>query len=214
MDTTKQPVVSNFRPMLDRPHDMDRAPETRGAVALDVGQNGLSVSSLVLLATAIGQIRDAVVITDTSATIQYFNPAFTGITGYPPEEVLGKNPRLLKSDCQDATYYRELWKTIRLGNVWQGELINRRKGRTFYPEDMSITPVHDPNGTVTNFIAIKADVTKHRATVVELQSTEKKLRQVQHIAPLASWELDVQTNNFQMSGGSLHILDWPPNTAA
>jgi PAS domain S-box-containing protein len=200
--------------MLDRSHDVDGAQEATGAFVTDVVQDGLSVGSMALLALAIGQIREGIVITDISATIQYVNPAFTRITGYTSEEVVGKNTRLLKSGCQDPSYYRDLWEAILSGEVWQGEIINRRKDGTLYTEEMSITPVRDPNDTITHFIAIKADVTKHRAIVAELQKSEKKLEQVRQIAPLASWELDVQTNDFRVSGGSFHILDWPSGVAA
>ena len=167
-------------------------------------------ASLALLATAIGQIREAIVITDTSATIQYVNPAFTRMTLYRAEEVVGQNARLLKSDRQDATYYRELWTTILAGEIWHGELINRRKDGTHYTEEMSITPVRDPGGAITNFIAIKQDVTGHRATEAALQSSEKSLAEVQHIAPLGSWELDARAAEFRGSAGFFRIFDWSP----
>ena len=145
-------------------------------------------------------------ITDTSATIQYVNPAFTRITLYSAEEAVGQNTRLLKSDRQDPAYYRELWKTILAGEVWQGELINRRKDGTLYTEEMSITPVRDPSGAITNFIAIQQDVTGHRATEAALQSSEKSFEEVQRIAPLGSWELDARMSEFRGSDGFFRIF--------
>jgi PAS domain S-box-containing protein len=115
------------------------------------------------LAAAIEQTAEAVVITDDKARILYVNPAFTRITGYTAEDALGQNPRLLKSGLQDPEYYRDLWKTIRAGRVWQGELINRRKDGVFYTEEMTITPVRDAAGAISNFIAIKQDVTARKA---------------------------------------------------
>ena len=150
----------------------------------DLAGRTLNHASLDLLATAIGQIREAIVITDTSGTIQYVNPAFTRMTLYGAEEVVGQNTRILKSDRQDAAYYRELWTTILAGEIWHGELINRRKDGTHYTAEMSITPVRDPGGAITNFIAIMQDVTGHRATEAALQSSEKSLEEVQRIAPL------------------------------
>jgi two-component system, sensor histidine kinase and response regulator len=170
----------------------------------------LNHASLALLVTAIGQIREAIVVTDTSGTIQYVNPAFTRMTLYGAEEVVGQNTRLLKSDRQDAAFYRELWKTILGGEVWHGELINRRKDGTHYTAEMSITPVRDPGGPITNFIAIKQDVTGHRATEAALQSSEKSLEEVQHIAPLGSWELDARAAELRGSAGFFRIFDRIP----
>ena len=83
------------------------------------------------LATAITHATDSVVITDPEGIIQYVNPAFSKITGYSAEEAIGQSPRFLKSGKQDAALYRDLWKTIRNGQIWQGEVINRRKDGTF-----------------------------------------------------------------------------------
>ena len=196
MGGTKELAAANRR-LPDRP--CDRA----GPLA--------NHGSLDLLATAIGQIREAIVVTDTSGTIQYVNPAFTRMTLYGAEEVVGQNTRILKSDHQDAAFYRELWKTILAGEIWHGELINRRKDGTHYTEEMSITPVRDPSGVITNFIAIKQDVTRHRATEAALQSSEKSLEEVQRIAPLGSWELDAGAGEFRGSAGFFRIFDWIPS---
>jgi PAS domain S-box-containing protein len=115
------------------------------------------------LLAAIQQAAEAIVITDTQATIRYVNPAFTKMTGYSPKETIGKNPRLLKSGSQDPAYYEDLWDTIRAGQVWHGGLVNRRKDGTLYTEEMSITPVRDPGGEIVQYIAIKQDVTDRRA---------------------------------------------------
>jgi PAS domain S-box-containing protein len=114
------------------------------------------------LAAAAEQAAEAIVITDACGNIQYVNPAFTRMTGYSPEEAIGRNPRLLKSGNQDPAFYKDLWKTILGGKVWQGELTNRRKDCTTYTEDMTIAPVRDSQGTITNFIAIKQDATARK----------------------------------------------------
>ena len=115
------------------------------------------------LASAIEQAAEAVVMTDAAGAIQYVNPAFTGMTGYSSEEAMGQNPSILKSGRQDPQYYTDLWETIRDGRVWRGELINRRKDGSLYTEEMTITPVRDPYGATTSYIAIKQDVTRRRA---------------------------------------------------
>ena len=116
-----------------------------------------------ILATAIAQVVEGVVITDANARILYINQAFTRLTGYTAEEAAGQNPRVLKSGRHDREFYEKMWNTILDGRVWRGELTNRRKNGTEYTEEMTITPVRDVRGTITHFIAVKQDVTARRA---------------------------------------------------
>jgi PAS domain S-box-containing protein len=115
------------------------------------------------LIAAVEQAADGIVITDALGAIQYVNPAFTALTGYPAEEVLGKNPRLLKSGRHSPAFYAELWSTLLSGRVWHGEVTNRRKDGALYDEEMRIAPVCDEQGVTTGYIAIKRDVTGRRA---------------------------------------------------
>ena len=167
-------------------------------------------SNLALLVTAIGQISEAIIITDISGTIQFVNPAFSKMTGYSAAEIIGENTRLLKSERQDPAYYRELWNTILSGKVWQGELQNRRKDGTFYSDKMSITPVRSAGGAITNFIAVKQDITERRVTEAALHASERNLEDIQQIVPMGSWELDVQASHFLGSEGFFRILDLNP----
>ncbi|MFY9742802.1 MAG: PAS domain S-box protein [Candidatus Sulfotelmatobacter sp.] len=195
----------------------ERGPEVAAAgnvVARPAHNDCPSEADLALLATAIAQISDAVLITDISAKIQYVNPAFTRITGYSAEEVIGQTPRLLKSDRQDPSDYTELWNTISAGKVWGGELLNRRKDGTIYKDQMSITPVRDASGVISNFIAIKQGVTQRRATEAQLQSSEKKLEAVQHIVVVGGWELDEQASELRVSADFCRIYGWPVSTSA
>ena len=114
------------------------------------------------LVAAVEQSADAMAIVDTSGKIQYVNPAFTQMTGYSSEEVIGQNPRILKSGKQPGEFYDRLWSTIASGRVWHGELINRRKNGTLYTEEMNVTPVRDSRGKIVNYIALKRDVTERR----------------------------------------------------
>jgi len=115
------------------------------------------------LITAVEQAADGIVITDTEGNIQYVNPAFTRMTGYSREEVVGKNPRVLKSGQHTQAFYEDLWKTIKSGQVWHGDMINQRKDGTLYNEEMRIAPVRSSAGKVVNYIAIKHDVSDRRA---------------------------------------------------
>jgi PAS domain S-box-containing protein len=115
------------------------------------------------LESAIRQAAEAIVITSATGKIQFVNPAFTKMTGYRPDEVIGQFPSILKSGVQNPEYYEGLWKTILAGRVWRGELINRRKDGTLYTEELSITPVLTAGGRTSNYIAVKQDVTERRA---------------------------------------------------
>ncbi len=115
------------------------------------------------LTAAVEQSADAILISDAAGQIQYVNPAFTAMTGYGRANAVGQNPRFLKSGRQSPEFYKGIWDTIASGRVWHGELINRRKNGTFYPEEMRITPVRDLHGEIVNYIAVKQDVTARRA---------------------------------------------------
>ena len=125
------------------------------------------------LATAIEQAAEAVMITDTHGTIEYVNPAFARITGYSREELLGQNPRMLKSGKQDPEYYQQLWATIVQGKPWRGEIINQRKDGTHYTEEMNIAAVRGTLGEITHFIATKQDVTERRMLEEQLRQAVK-----------------------------------------
>jgi PAS domain S-box-containing protein len=115
------------------------------------------------LIAALEQTAEAIVVTDASAIIRYVNPAFTHITGYTSEEAIGRNTNILKSGVHDAAFFGELWRTIRSGKVWRGELVNRRKDGSLYTEEATISPLRDILGSTTGYIAVKQDVTKRRA---------------------------------------------------
>jgi PAS domain S-box-containing protein len=125
------------------------------------------------LLTAIEQTTEGIAITNTQGDIEYVNPGFTNITGYTREEVQGQNPRFLKSGKHDEKFYTELWRTITAGRIWQGEIINRRQDGTHYTEWMTITPVRDQQGEVTNFIAIKEDITERKQLAEQLRQAQK-----------------------------------------
>ncbi len=122
-------------------------------------ESGPALQLSALLGAAFQSLPNTVVITDNKGCIQWVNPAFTRCTGYTPNEALGNTPRILRSGKQDKQFYKKLWDTILAGEVWQGDLINRHKNGSLYHEEMSITPVRSADGSVTNFVALKHDVT-------------------------------------------------------
>jgi PAS domain S-box-containing protein len=121
-----------------------------------------------LQTVALESAANGIVIASRDGRINWVNPAFTRLTGYPAAEVIGKNPRFLKSGIHDKAFYQKLWNTILSGEVWQGELVNRRKDGTRYPEEMTITPVRDAQGTLSHFIAIKQDITARKRAEQDL----------------------------------------------
>jgi len=129
--------------------------------------------------TALDQVGDSIVITDASGVIEYVNAVFTSMTGYTTQEAVGQHTRILKSGSQDPSFYRDLWQTVLAGRIWRGELVNRRKDGSLYTEEMSVAPIRDASGAITDFIAIKRDVTERRATEAALRDSERRLQLAQ-----------------------------------
>jgi PAS domain S-box-containing protein len=121
-----------------------------------------------LQTAALQAAANGIVITDHQGAIQWTNAAFTTLTGFTASEAMGQNPRILKSGRQAQAYYADLWSTILSGQVWHGELINRRKDGSLYVEEATITPVRDQNGEIANFIAVKQDITERKRAEVDL----------------------------------------------
>ncbi len=112
------------------------------------------------LAEAVRQTSDSVVMTDRSGSILFVNPAFERVTGYRREEVLGRNPRILKSGRQPREFYEDLWRTILAGKPWYGRLENRRKDGSIFIEQCTISPVFNQDSEIEYFVAVKRDITR------------------------------------------------------
>ncbi|MHB1107816.1 MAG: PAS domain S-box protein, partial [Lutibacter sp.] len=126
------------------------------------------------LITAIEQSANTVLITDINGIIEYTNPKFTETSGYTTAEVLGKNPRILKSGEQPDEFYANLWQTITAGNIWKGQMKNKTKSGKFYWEYVTITPIKDENGKNLSYLSIKEDITERKnAEENLLKATEK-----------------------------------------
>ncbi len=125
------------------------------------------------LVTAIEQAGEAIVITDHEGTIQYVNPSFSRITGYSREEVLGKNPRILKSGLQDEKFYQNLWQTILSGQTWKGNFTNRRKDSSMYEQDATISPIYNERRQLINFVAVMQDVSAETELRAQLRQSQK-----------------------------------------
>ncbi len=122
-----------------------------------------------LQGAALESADNAILITSNDGTITWVNSAFTALTGYTSAEAIGQNPRILKSGQHDAAFYKSMWETLNSGKVWHGELVNLRKDGTTFDEEQTITPVLTETGQITNFIAIKKDITARKLIAVELE---------------------------------------------
>ena len=144
------------------------------------------------LARAVEQSPVAVVITDVEGRIEYVNPKFTKITGYAAEEVIGKNPRILKSGIGPCELYADLWKTICAGREWHGKFYNRKKNGDLYWEAASISPVTNSKGKVTHFVAVKDDITDRMRVEAELRESEERFRQMAETIDQVFWLADAE----------------------
>ena len=144
----------------------------RGAVVVaeDVTEIHEAQSDRARLATAIDQAAEAIVVADPDGRIVYANPAFERITGYARTELIGQNPRVLKSGSHEPAFYERLWATLLAGQTWRGTLTNRRKDGTLFDEEAAISPVHDAAGRITAFVAVKRDLSAERALEAGLRA--------------------------------------------
>jgi PAS domain S-box-containing protein len=144
------------------------------------------------LVQAVEQSPMCVVITDVDGSIEHVNPAFTRVTGYQPDEVIGKNPRLLKSGETPPDQYAILWETILEGKVWRSEIRNRKKNGELYWGSVSIAPVTDDAGTVTHFVAMTDDITEAKEVELALQAERERSSLILDSAGEGIFGLDVE----------------------
>jgi diguanylate cyclase (GGDEF)-like protein/PAS domain S-box-containing protein len=134
----------------------------------DVTKRKQAESEIRIAATAF-ESQEGMMVTDANNIILRVNRAFTSITGYAAEDVIGKTPHLLSSNKHDAAFYEEMWYSLNNQGAWEGEIWNRRKDGRIYPENLIITAVKDDRGTVTNYVATLTDITLRKAAEDEIQ---------------------------------------------
>ena len=132
-------------------------------------------AQLKLAASVFEQANEAIVITDAAANIVAVSRRFTEITGYRAEEVLGCNPRILQSGRQDAGFYRAMWAGLTGSGQWAGEIRNRRRDGSIYPEWLSISAVRDESGRTTNYVAVFSDLTEQKQQEQALRDNQTRL---------------------------------------
>ncbi len=137
------------------------------AVARDISERRRAEQEVQIAATAF-ETGEGIVITDRDTRILRVNRAFTRLTGYSAEELIGKTPAMLRSGRQDAEFYRNLWETLIRDKYWQGEVWNRRKSGEVYPEWLTITAVTDGKGQVTHYVGVSSDITHRKEAEAEI----------------------------------------------
>jgi two-component system sensor histidine kinase/response regulator len=146
----------------------DESDHALSLVAIDITAERQAVSQLRKLSLAVEQSPNSIVITDRNGNIEYVNAAFEIASGYSSEELLGHNSRVLQSGQTPDSTYESLWDTLRRGEVWRGEFVNRRKNGEIFNEFEIIAPVRQEDGRVTHYLAIKDDITEKKRIEGEL----------------------------------------------
>jgi diguanylate cyclase (GGDEF)-like protein/PAS domain S-box-containing protein len=162
-------------------------------VGFDISKQKKAEQYSRLQRVALESASEGIVITDATGKIEWANPAFTTLTGYELEEVMGVNPRILKSGMMDRAFYQVLWSTILDGQKWSGELWNLNKDGNLYGEEMHIAPVRAMDGRISNFVAVKHDITERKQAEAQaerakqgLVSLNKELREAnEHILKIS-----------------------------
>jgi PAS domain S-box-containing protein/diguanylate cyclase (GGDEF)-like protein len=143
----------------------------------DITQRKRVEAQLRLSAQVVESAAEAILVTSPEGIIESVNPAFTAITGYAPEEALGKTPKLLQSGHQDAAFYQSFWQSLVMTGAWQGEIINRRKNGETYPQWLTVRAVRDEAGITRHYVAVASDLSA-------IRQAEHKVERLTHFDPL------------------------------
>lgn len=130
-------------------------------------------TELRLLTQVIEQAIESIIITDTDGVIVYVNPTFERITGYSRDEAVGRKPGILQSGEHDVSYFQKIWATIKAGEIWQGQIINKKKSGERYIDKVAIVPVRDEKGKIVNYAGIQHDITNELQLEEQYQQMQK-----------------------------------------
>ncbi|MBF0186350.1 MAG: PAS domain S-box protein [Magnetococcales bacterium] len=144
------------------------------AIQQDISERKRSEAELKKFFLAVQQSPVTTVITDVDGKIEYVNPRFSEVTGYTMKEALGQNPRILKTETTSQIVYEEMWQDISSGRTWRGELLNRRKDGSLFWESTLISPIHDDDGNISNYLAVKEDITARKQAEQALKEAKQE----------------------------------------
>ncbi|WP_461519511.1 bifunctional diguanylate cyclase/phosphodiesterase [Porticoccus sp.] len=171
---------------------LTRIPYGRGhalfCIWRDITERKEIEANLIKLLLAVEQSPSSVVITDLDSRIEYVNQTFVHTTGYSKEDVIGQNPRILQSGKTPKLTYEEIWAHLVKGEPWHGELINQRKDGSHFTELVTISPVRQPDGKITNYLAVKQDISEHK-------QAEERIERLAHFDQLTGLPNRVTLND-------------------
>ncbi len=164
-------------------------------VARDISERLKAEQKMRLLDRAIGQSPVVITITDARGVIQYVNPAFTKITGYAAEEVIGKTPSVFHNDYYSETFFNEIWENLLSGQEWSGTLKNKRKSGETYWEHVILSPILDKKKKVTHFVSVKEDITEKKEMYEDLVKAKEQAEESDRLksAFLANMSHEIRT---------------------
>lgn len=165
---------------------------------LDITEQLKLQEELNYLSTVVKQEPVPIVITDTRGDIEFINEAFSDVTGYTADEVIGENPNILSSGTQSVAFYKDLWKTILSGQVWEGQIRNKKKDNTIYITDSRIFPIKNDKGIITRFCCIQKDVTKEIEQDDKIREINVTLENQERLSMIG-----------QMAAGIMHEINNP-----
>jgi PAS domain S-box-containing protein len=154
-------------------HAFQTSPNQMVAAFQDITQKMREEQERKLLALAVEQTDECIIITDRHANIQYVNPSFERITGYSPEEVQSRHINILSSDLHDDSFYQKVMNTLKRGEVWSGHMQNRKKDSTPYKAKVTISPIKDKEDKITHYVTLLRDVTIEHKIEEQMRQTQK-----------------------------------------
>jgi len=180
-------------------------------LATDISTRKASQLQMRKLSAAVKASPTSIVITDKDGRIEYANPKFLALTGYAEAEVLGQNPRIIASGGTAPAVYKDLWDTLLSGREWQGEFLNRKKNGELFWEYASISPVKDPHGAVTNFVAVKLDITDSKLAQKQMEKARDAAMELARLKSefLANMSHEIRTPMNAIIGMTGLLLDTP-----
>ena len=179
--------------------------------ALDeIAQRQMIGAKSMRLMAAIEQAAETIIITDAKGTMTYVNPAFERITGYSNEEAIGRSLLVIQSAEHDDAFFEDIWRVISGGDIWRGQLVNKRKDGSLFTAEVSISPVRDESGKTTSYVTVMHDITHEIALENQLRLTQK----MEAIGKLASGVAhDFNNQLYVIQGyGEMVLEDVPPGT--
>lgn len=168
----------------------------------DISEKEEYEKQMKLLSNAVEQTADSIVITNKKGMIEFVNPAFSEITGYNKEEVIGKSPNILKSGLHNIEFYKNIWDTILKGLPYRGTIINKRKDGRYFWSQQTITPMKDKDGNISHFVSVQKDITDLKKQQ-EIEFQMKVARELQE----RLYKNDIHIPGYDLVGGAYPALD-------